>query len=72
MYPSVTGVRVNEDSFSVQVRDASGRLHSFWKSDIARVDKPQNKSSMPSLRGQLSDPELTDPVAYLASLKEKK
>jgi cytochrome c oxidase cbb3-type subunit III len=69
---SVTGVRVNEDSFSIQVRDDSGRSYSFWKSDVARVDKPQNKSPMPSYQGQLSDPELTDLVAYLASLKERK
>jgi cytochrome c oxidase cbb3-type subunit 3 len=69
---SVTGVRVNEDSFSIQVRDDSGRSFSFWKSDVARVDKPQNKSPMPSFRGQLSDLELTDLVAYLASLKERK
>jgi cytochrome c oxidase cbb3-type subunit III len=69
---SVTGVRVNEDSFSIQVRDDSGRSYSFWKSDVARVDKPQDKSPMPSFRGQLSDPELTDLVAYLVSLKERK
>ena len=69
---SVTGVRVNEDSFSIQVRDDSGRSYSFWKSDVARIDKPQNKSPMPSFRGQLSDSEITDLVAYLASLKEKK
>ena len=30
------------------------------------------KSPMPSYKGQLSDTELTDLVAYLASLKEKK
>jgi cytochrome c oxidase cbb3-type subunit 3 len=69
---SVTGVRVNEDSFSIQVRDDSGRSYSWWKSDIARIDKPKDKSPMPSYRGQLSDPELTDLVAYLASLKERK
>jgi putative heme-binding domain-containing protein len=69
---SVTGVRVNEDSFSIQVRDDSGRSYSFWKSDIDRVDKPKDKSPMPSFRGQLSDPEITDLVAYLASLKERK
>jgi putative heme-binding domain-containing protein len=69
---SVTGMRVNEDSFSIQVRDDSGRSYSFWKSDVARVEKPQNKSPMPSFRGQLSDPEITDLVAYLASLKERK
>ncbi len=27
--PSVTGLRVNEDSFSIQVRDSSGVSHSF-------------------------------------------
>jgi cytochrome c oxidase cbb3-type subunit III len=70
--PSITGVRVNEDSFSIQLRDDSGRSYSFWKSDIARVDKPQKKSPMPSYQGQLSDPDLTDLVAYLASLKERK
>jgi len=70
--PSVTGLRVNEDSFSIQVRDSSGRSHSFWKSDITNIDKRRGKSPMPSYKGQLSDSELTDLVAYLASLKERK
>jgi cytochrome c oxidase cbb3-type subunit 3 len=69
---SVTGLRVNEDSFSIQVRDDSGRSYSWWKKDIARIDKPKDKSPMPSYRSQLSDPEITDLVAYLASLKERK
>lgn len=68
--PAVTGVRVNEDSFSIQVRDNSGRSHSFWKSEIAQVDRQKGKSPMPSYKGQLTDDELTDVVAYLASLKE--
>jgi len=67
---SVTGVRVNEDSFSIQLRDSAGRSFSFWKKDLARVDKQSGKSPMPSYQGQLSDTELTDVVAYLASLKE--
>jgi cytochrome c oxidase cbb3-type subunit 3 len=69
---SVTGVRVNEDSFSLQIRDASGRSYSFWKNEIAQVDKQRGKSPMPSYKGQLSDDELTDLVAHLASLKEEK
>jgi len=69
---SVTGVRVNEDSFSIQVRDSAGRSYSFWKKDLARVDRQPGKSPMPSYRGQLTDTELTDLVAYLASLKETK
>lgn len=70
--PNVTGLRVNEDSFSIQVRDSSGRSHSFWKSDVTNIDKQRGKSPMPSYKGQLSDSELTDTVAYLASLKERK
>jgi cytochrome c oxidase cbb3-type subunit III len=70
--PTMTGLRVNEDSFSIQVRDNSGRSHSFWKSDVTNIDKQRGKSPMPSYKGQLSDSELTDLVAYLASLKERK
>lgn len=70
--PSVTGLVVNEDSFSIQVRDNSGRSYSFWKSEVTSIDKQRGKSPMPSYRGQLSDAELTDLVAYLASLKEGK
>ena len=68
---SITGVRVNEDSFSIQVRDNSGRMHSFWK-EGAKVEPMRGKSPMPSYQGQLSDAEVTDLVAYLASLKEAK
>ena len=69
---SVSGVRVNEDSFSIQVRDNSGVTHSFWKSDVANIERQRGKSPMPSYKGQLSDTEVTDVVAYLASLKERK
>jgi putative heme-binding domain-containing protein len=69
--PRVTGVRVNEDSFSIQVRDNSGRTHSFWKTDVETIEKQRGKSPMPSYKGTLSDAEITDVVAYLASLKER-
>lgn len=68
----VTGTVVNEDSFSIQIRDSAGRSHSFWKKDVAKVDRQRGKSPMPSYQGQLSETELTDVVAYLASLKEAK
>jgi len=69
---SVTGVRVNEDSFSIQIRDDAGRSYSFWKNEIMQADKLRGKSPMPSYKSRLSDSELTDLVAYLASLKESK
>jgi putative heme-binding domain-containing protein len=68
----VTGVRLNEDSFSIQIRDSAGRSYSFWKKDLVQVEKQRGKSPMPSYQGQLSEAELTDLVAYLASLKEEK
>ena len=65
----VTGERLNEDSFSIQIRDIAGRTYSFWRKDLAEVDRQRGKSPMPSYEGQLTDTELTDLVAYLASLK---
>ena len=68
----VTGTRANEDSFSIQIRDAAGRAHSFWKTDIAQLNKQFGKSPMPSYKTRLTEAELTDMVAYLVSLKESK
>jgi len=70
--PRVTGVRVNEDSFSIQLRDSAGRSYSFWKKDLTQVERQRGKSPMPSYEGKLSEDELTDLVAWLASLKEGK
>jgi putative heme-binding domain-containing protein len=65
----ITGVRVNEDSFTIQVRDYSDRILSFRKDELRRLDKDWGKSPMPSYRGMLSDAEIQDVVAYLASLE---
>jgi putative heme-binding domain-containing protein len=70
--PSVTGVRVSEDSFSIQIRNDAGRYFSFWKEELAQLEKQRGKSPMPSYKDKLSAGELTDVVAYLASLKEAK
>jgi putative heme-binding domain-containing protein len=64
----VRGARINEDSFTIQVRDASGQLHSFRKSNLERVEKQTNRSLMPSFKDRLGPAELEDLVAYLVSL----
>jgi cytochrome c oxidase cbb3-type subunit 3 len=64
---SVTGVRVNEDSFSIQIRDLSNQFHSFWKSEVNDIVREPKRSLMPSYRGTLSTEELEDVVAYLES-----
>jgi cytochrome c oxidase cbb3-type subunit 3 len=65
----VRGIRVNEDAFTIQVRDAAGRFYSLRKSDLELVEKQAGKSIMPSVASRLTAPELTDLVAYLVSLR---
>jgi cytochrome c oxidase cbb3-type subunit 3 len=65
----LTGVRLNEDTYSLQMRDLSNRLHSFWKAELKEYHKDRGQSPMPSYRGIFSDAEIDDLVAYLASLR---
>jgi cytochrome c oxidase cbb3-type subunit III len=66
----IRGVRVNEDAFTIQVRDAAGTFHSMRKSDLQLLDKQPGKSIMPSFAARVTAPELTDLVAYLVTLRE--
>jgi cytochrome c oxidase cbb3-type subunit III len=66
---SLSGVRVNEDSFSIQIRDLSNHFHSFWKSELTEISKEPKRSLMPSYRNNLSATELDDLIAYLESLQ---
>ena len=62
----LTGVRLNEDTLSIQLRDYSGGLHSFLKSELQELNKDWGRSPMPSYRNVLTEAELEDLVAYLA------
>jgi hypothetical protein len=63
------GMRVNEDAFTIQLRDEKDQFHSFRKQDLREVEKEFGKSLMPSYQGRLSTSEIDDLVAYLASLR---
>jgi cytochrome c oxidase cbb3-type subunit III len=63
----LTGIRVTEDSFSIQFRDGSGTLHSFFKDELEEL-VTEAKTAMPSFRGRLKGGALDDLVAYLVSL----
>ena len=65
----ITGIILSEDTYSVQVRDLSDNLHSFWKNDLAKFEKHNDRTPMPAYRGQFTDTELDDLIAYLASLR---
>ena len=65
----VSGFVLDEDTYSIQIRDLSDKLHSYWKRDLATIEKHTDRTPMPSFRGRLSDGELQDLVAYLVSLR---
>jgi len=67
---TVRGVRMNEDTFSIQIKEASGELHSYRKSVLKDLRKLRGKSPMPSYEGALNPEEMNDLIAYLASLRE--
>lgn len=69
---TVTGARVNEDTFSLQLRGADGAVRSFWKSDLREWKRHPGRSPMPSYRGVLSNSELDDVTAFLANWQETK
>jgi cytochrome c oxidase cbb3-type subunit III len=68
---TIRGIRLNEDTFSIQVKDSNNELHSFRKADLSELRKLRGKSPMPSYERSLSPEELTDLVAYLAGLRGK-
>jgi mono/diheme cytochrome c family protein len=64
----VTGRRLNEDTYTVQIITDQGRLVSLVKSDL-REWSVGATSQMPSYKDALAPGELADVLAYLVSLK---
>jgi len=63
----IAGVRVNEDTFSVQLRDASQNFRMFQKDEVQQVLR-ETKSLMPVYRS-LSQDDLQNLLAYLDGLR---
>jgi len=63
------GVRVNEDTFSIQFRDTGGAFYSFFKEELAELGTDDGRTMMPSFRTRLEPTALDDLVAYLVSLE---
>lgn len=68
---SITGRLLNQDTFSVQLLDASERLRSIERSSIKDVTLVKT-SSMPAYRGVLTAQEVVDLVAYVRTLGGRK
>jgi cytochrome c oxidase cbb3-type subunit III len=64
----IRGARINEDTFTIQIRDSNSQLYSFKKADLRQVEKDFGKSLMPAYKERLSPADVNDLVAYLSSL----
>ena len=65
----VRGTRVNEDTFTLQLRDADNRVHSFRKQELKELTREPRESLMPSFQTVFSPSEIDDLIASLASLR---
>lgn len=63
----IRGIRINEDTFSLQLRDSSQKIRMFDKSQLSNVVY-ESKSLMPAY-DKLAPADLDSLVAYLASLR---
>jgi cytochrome c oxidase cbb3-type subunit III len=63
----VTGIRVNEDTYTIQIKDPALTYHSYRKADLQSLEKLKGQTPMPSFRSSLSESDLQDLVAYLCS-----
>ena len=67
----VEGLRVNEDAFTIQVRDMSGTIHSFRKDELTEFEKIFAHSLMPEYSAALSDEDMDDLISYMMSLRSE-
>jgi cytochrome c oxidase cbb3-type subunit 3 len=67
----IEGIRANEDTFTIQIKDASGRFHSLRKQELRDLQKLRGESPMPPYESVLDAAAFDDLVAYLASQRAK-
>jgi cytochrome c oxidase cbb3-type subunit 3 len=63
----IEGIRANEDTFSIQIKDSAGQFHSFRKRDLKDLKKLRGQTPMPAFATAFTESELDDLVAYLAA-----
>jgi putative heme-binding domain-containing protein len=61
---ALRGSRLNEDTFSLQILDHTGKLRSVAKADL-KEQTLERRSAMPSFKDKLSAQQLNDLVAFL-------
>ena len=68
---TVRGIRLNEDTFSIQLKDQQGNIYSFRKSDLRNLKKLRGETPMPAYASAFSSAELDDLVNFLAAQRGK-
>lgn len=63
------GLRINEDEFSIQLRDLTGTIHAFDKRELLGLERAFGHSLMPGYEAMLTTEEVDHLVSYLMSLK---
>lgn len=66
---TISGVRVNEDTFTIQLKDVDNRFYSIQKSDVKAIQRKREASLMPSFEETLNLEEIDDLVAFLVNHK---
>ena len=68
----VRGIRVNEDVFWIQIRDAAGNVHVLQKAELSKLERQLDASLMPSYASRVTGSDLDDLIAYLTTLRGAK
>ena len=63
---TLAGLRLNEDTYSIQYRDGGGNLRSVLRSQLASFELDRT-SPMPSVKDKLNAAEIDDLLAYLVA-----
>jgi hypothetical protein len=66
----ITGTRVNEDTFTIQIRDEEDMYHSFRKDEIVLLEKRFGESLMPAYAETMNEEGINALVSYLATLRD--
>jgi putative heme-binding domain-containing protein len=66
---TISGVRVNEDTFTIQLKDVDNRFYSIQKNDVKAIQRRREASLMPSFEEKLTMEEIDDLVAFLTNQK---
>jgi len=68
---TIRGIRLNEDTFSIQLRDYVGRIHSLRKDELKSLKKLRGETPMPTYGSTLTGAEIDNLIAYLAAQRGK-